>query len=100
MTTGTSVPITCPVAPLSDVGLYTNGRLLCTSVASFNSVYTHSGCLHAMCLHAYLLFFFFFNDTPTTEIYTLSLHYALLFFFKEHASHLHSHSSLTRRLPL
>src|SRR5438034_10189407 len=29
-----------------------------------------------MCLHA-LLFFFFFNDTPTTEIYTLSLHDAL-----------------------
>src|SRR5208337_5159383 len=24
-----------------------------------------------------LLFFFFFNDTPTTEIYTLSLHDAL-----------------------
>src|SRR2546430_4333420 len=29
-----------------------------------------------LCL-AYLLFFFFFNDTATTEIYTLSLHDAL-----------------------
>src|SRR2546422_11644863 len=28
---------------------------------------------------------FFFNDTATTEIYTLSLHYALLFFFNEPA---------------
>src|SRR2546430_12200775 len=27
--------------------------------------------------HAYRLAFFFFNDTPTTEIYTLSLHDAL-----------------------
>src|SRR5260221_603845 len=44
--------------------------------------------------------FFFFNDTTTTEIYTLSLHDALLFFFKEHASHLHSHFFPTCRLPL
>src|SRR6266498_5438701 len=29
-----------------------------------------------MCSHS-LLFFFFFNDTATTEIYTLSLHDAL-----------------------
>src|SRR6266436_10086515 len=28
-------------------------------------------------LHIYFLFFFFFNDTATTEIYTLSLHDAL-----------------------
>src|SRR5437016_11237897 len=27
--------------------------------------------------HCYYLFFFFFNDTATTEIYTLSLHDAL-----------------------
>src|SRR6267378_4202996 len=27
--------------------------------------------------HAFLVFFFFFNDTATTEIYTLSLHDAL-----------------------
>src|SRR5436305_14782388 len=27
--------------------------------------------------HLFLLFFFFFNDTPTTQIYTLSLHDAL-----------------------
>src|SRR6266404_9299813 len=30
-----------------------------------------------MCLHPLSLFFFFFNDTATTEIYTLSLHDAL-----------------------
>src|SRR5438477_12717746 len=31
-----------------------------------------------LCLHfLFLSFFFFFNDTPTTEIYTLSLHDAL-----------------------
>jgi len=28
-------------------------------------------------VESYLLFFFFFNDTATTEIYTLSLHDAL-----------------------
>src|SRR5690242_21826404 len=28
-------------------------------------------------LHVFLLYFFFFNDTATTEIYTLSLHDAL-----------------------
>src|SRR2546427_5873847 len=30
-----------------------------------------------MSTHPYCLFFFFFNDTATTEIYTLSLHDAL-----------------------
>src|SRR6202046_5968825 len=30
-----------------------------------------------MCCHSILSFFFFFNDTATTEIYTLSLHDAL-----------------------
>src|SRR4030067_1188436 len=30
-----------------------------------------------MCLWLLVLFFFFFNDTATTEIYTLSLHDAL-----------------------
>src|SRR5256885_12594778 len=29
------------------------------------------------CTHSLLYFFFFFNDTATTEIYTLSLHDAL-----------------------
>src|SRR3712207_8250818 len=32
-----------------------------------------------------LFFFFFFNDTATTEIYTLSLHDALPIFVEEHA---------------
>src|ERR1043166_9853552 len=30
-----------------------------------------------VCLHVTFVFFFFFNDTATTEIYTLSLHDAL-----------------------
>src|SRR2546422_11634768 len=33
-------------------------------------------CLHLLAVLSYL-FFFFFNDTATTEIYTLSLHDAL-----------------------
>src|SRR5256885_17270603 len=36
-----------------------------------------------MMLHLLVLFFFFFNDTATTEIYTLSLHDALPI-FEEH----------------
>src|SRR5258706_263475 len=47
-----------------------------------------------------LLALFFFNDTATIEIYPLSLHDALLFFFKEHASHLHSLTNLLCRLLL
>src|SRR3989442_12485078 len=31
----------------------------------------------SLCLHLISFFFFFFNDTATTEIYTLSLHDAL-----------------------
>src|SRR5438874_11621530 len=45
-------------------------------------------------LSAYLfsLSFFFFNDTATTEIYTLSLHDALpIFGLREHAVHLRTH---------
>src|SRR6266705_6552015 len=35
-------------------------------------------CYISVCSHSYQLFyFFFFNDTATTEIYTLSLHDAL-----------------------
>src|SRR5260370_792323 len=41
---------------------------------------------------------FFFNDTTTTEIYTLSLHDALPFLSEEHASDLHSHLNLVCRL--
>src|SRR5262245_66693988 len=33
--------------------------------------------LYHLALHSLLAFFFFFNDTATTEIYTLSLHDAL-----------------------
>src|SRR2546427_1385385 len=33
--------------------------------------------LFVLQLHAFIIFFFFFNDTATTEIYTLSLHDAL-----------------------
>src|SRR5690349_24832927 len=34
-------------------------------------------CMLNPCLRLYTFFFFFFNDTATTEIYTLSLHDAL-----------------------
>src|SRR5436309_5730630 len=37
-----------------------------------------------MCLLLHFSFFFFFNDTATTEIYTLSLHDALPIFQHEH----------------
>src|SRR2546430_7596143 len=33
--------------------------------------------LYLLIQHIYFIFFFFFNDTATTEIYTLSLHDAL-----------------------
>src|SRR2546422_10342298 len=36
---------------------------------------THT--FHTCALHLWTFFFFFFNDTATTEIYTLSLHDAL-----------------------
>src|SRR2546422_7570265 len=45
--------------------------------------------------HTLTILFFFFNDTATTEIYTLSLHDALPIFdrlrdrFRQHAPHLH-----------
>src|SRR2546430_16793792 len=39
----------------------------------------HSSVTYSRCVTLYLMsvFFFFFNDTATTEIYTLSLHDAL-----------------------
>src|SRR5437588_13120093 len=39
-------------------------------------MYLHIRVFHSV-LHLLFLFFFFFNDTATTEIYTLSLHDAL-----------------------
>src|SRR5476649_3065722 len=74
-----------------------------------------------MYLFFYLSFFFFFNDTATTEIYTLSLHDALPIYCRgwngqtlrslvhrpafhlrseEHTSELLSHSDLVCRLLL
>src|SRR5258708_29653689 len=35
-------------------------------------------------LSLYFIFFFFFNDTATTEIYTLSLHDALPIWFEDY----------------
>src|SRR5215218_11483104 len=73
------------------------------------------------CNFSFSLFFFFFNDTATTEIYTLSLHDALPIFradrrprrsgggergrplrhrSEEHTSELQSHSDLVCRLLL
>src|SRR5947199_10311013 len=45
----------------------------------FNTYYCVISC------HCSSSFFFFFNDTPTTEIYTLSLHDALPIFERRHA---------------
>src|SRR5256885_16608040 len=39
--------------------------------------------LHSCCFLGQPFLFFFFNDTATTEIYTLSLHDALPIFFGE-----------------
>src|SRR5688572_32448596 len=57
-----------------------------------------------------LCFFFFFNDTATTEIYTLSLHDALPISFVElgrarrmadaRIHRLHKHPRWTKRVPL
>src|SRR5438874_9988716 len=40
-------------------------------------VYGSCTCFHRFVHHLFLFFLFFFNDTATTEIYTLSLHDAL-----------------------
>src|SRR2546430_13621533 len=40
-----------------------------------------------------MLFFFFFNDTATTEIYTLSLHDALPISVRVSSDALHEHSA-------
>src|SRR6266853_6154486 len=80
------------------------------SVTSFSSPLT---------THSVTLFFFFFNDTATTEIYTLSLHDALPIFLEtpchprplpvvhhaqhrseEHTSELQSQSNIVCRLLL
>src|SRR2546429_9758733 len=45
-------------------------RVVCTSAP-------HSSCLSLQSAASFIPFFFFFNDTATTEIYTLSLHDAL-----------------------
>src|SRR2546430_11026803 len=37
-------------------------------------------CFYIICVLHFCIFFFFFNDTATTEIYTLSLHDALPIF--------------------
>src|SRR6266508_5667543 len=39
--------------------------------------------------HLFISFFFFFNDTATTEIYTLSLHDALPIFHRHHCERTH-----------
>src|SRR2546421_4588006 len=41
--------------------------------------------------------FFFFNDTATTEIYTLSLHDALPIYIRAHLAAPHTTGSLARR---
>src|SRR5437899_1298626 len=52
--------------------------LLLSSVLTSTQLYLS---LSTSCYHVCFSFFFFFNDTATTEIYTLSLHDALPIFF-------------------
>src|SRR6266446_10934161 len=40
-------------------------------------LFTYYFCQKTICFLFHFIFFFFFNDTATTEIYTLSLHDAL-----------------------
>src|SRR5947208_10461014 len=52
-----------------------------------------------MCSLVLLFFSFFFNDTATTEIYTLSLHDALPIFVAVRRRQLHELSRPPRKLP-
>src|SRR5579872_7558278 len=45
----------------------------------------------------FLLFFFFFNDTATTEIYTLSLHDALPIYIRSRGGRCHGRGGGWRR---
>src|SRR5256885_16987078 len=40
-------------------------------------IYSSLQCVSILVMYQFICFFFFFNDTATTEIYTLSLHDAL-----------------------
>ena len=51
--------------------------------AGGGGVFVYMNCHGA---HKCVVFFFFFNDTATTEIYTLSLHDALPIYLKIHVS--------------
>src|SRR5256885_4005162 len=55
------------------------------------SLPTHTNLDCSVYFYLQILFFFFFNDTATTEIYTLSLHDALPISYRAHAA------DLTRR---
>src|SRR5258708_19556974 len=67
------------------------------SIASATSLTRYCiRCLRFMVIHTLLgmisLFFFFFNDTATTEIYTLSLHDALPISLQFHRVFEHQHA--------
>src|SRR5256885_9623698 len=49
--------------------------------------------------HAFPMFFFFFNDTATTEIYTLSLHDALPISYGSPAARYSRSAARARRSP-
>src|SRR2546430_13640114 len=48
-------------------------------------------------LHLFIIFFFFFNDTATTEIYTLSLHDALPISPRRHPAGRYRYESFPRQ---
>src|SRR5574343_2108686 len=53
----------------------------------------------AQCLIVYILYFFFFNDTATTEIYTLSLHDALPISAEKPALPAYAQADFDKNLP-
>src|SRR5439155_26033435 len=52
-----------------------------TSITVLLHLYYLFSFLNSLILSVFIIFFFFFNDTATTEIYTLSLHDALPIYF-------------------
>src|SRR5688572_30980692 len=53
---------------------------------------------HCLLCVLFILYFFFFNDTATTEIYTLSLHDALPIYRSSHCAASTRSSDISRRL--
>src|SRR5260221_82083 len=75
----------------TEAELYDSSTMLLTG-RHVDIVLTHPH--HVLPMRIYI------NETAPTEIYYLSLHYALPFFLKDHPPHLHPPFYPPRRLPL